>query len=128
MPEINPEEFALPYFTEIGFNRRKCLSCGSNYWAASEQTTCGEVPCAPYSFIGTPPTKRPYSLAEMRIQFMDYFTERGHTRIKPYPIVARWHNDDYLVGASMYEFEHYVTEKYMRLRANKMINGNPCQR
>ncbi|TMI17660.1 alanine--tRNA ligase, partial [Candidatus Bathyarchaeota archaeon] len=102
MPEINPEEFALPYFREIGFIRRKCPSCKSNYWAAPDQTTCGEVPCAPYSFIGNPPTKQRYSLAEMRIQFMDYFATRGHTRIKPYPIVARWRNDVYLVGASIY--------------------------
>src|SRR5881296_579390 len=128
MPEINPEEFALPYFTEIGFNRRKCLSCGSNYWAASEQTTCGEVPCAPYSFIGTPPTKRPYSLAEMRIQFMDYFAERGHTRIKPYPIVARWRNDVYLVGASIYDFQPYVTEGSMPPPANPLVISQPCIR
>src|SRR5881398_849467 len=128
MPEINPEEFALPYCREIGFNRRKCLSCGSNYWAASEQTTCGEVPCAPYSFIGTPPTKRPYSLAEMRIQFMDYFAERGHTRIKPYPIVARWRNDVYLVGASIYDFQPYVTEGTMPPPANPLVISQPCIR
>src|SRR5213594_3659508 len=128
MPEINPEEFALPYFTEIGFNRRKCLSCGSNYLAAHEQTTCGEVPCAPYSFIGTPPTKRPYSLAEMRIQFMDYFAERGHARIKPYPIVARWRNDVYLVGASIYDFQPYVTEGSMPPPANPLVISQPCIR
>src|SRR5438093_1304518 len=128
MPEINPEEFALPYFREIGFNRRKCPSCGSNYWAAPEQTTCGEVPCASYSFIGTPPTKRPYSLAEMRIQFMDYFAERGHTRIKPYPIVARWRNDVYLVGASIYDFQPYVTEGSMPPPANPLVISQPCIR
>src|SRR5437660_5412249 len=128
MPEINPEEFALPYFREIGFNRRKCSSCGSNYWAAPEQTTCGEVPCASYSFIGTPPTKRRYSLAEMRIQFMDYFAERGHTRIKPYPIVARWRNDVYLVGASIYDFQPYVTEGSMPPPANPLVISQPCIR
>jgi alanyl-tRNA synthetase len=128
MPEINPEEFALPYFREIGFIRRKCPSCGSNYWAAPEQNTCGEVPCAPYSFIGTPPTKRRYTLAEMRIQFMDYFAERGHTRIKPYPIVARWRNDVYLVGASIYDFQPYVTEGTMPPPANPLVISQPCIR
>src|SRR5881398_435754 len=128
MPEINPEEFALPYCREIGFNRRKCPSCGSNYWAAPEQTTCGEVPCAPYSLIGTPPTKRPYSLAEMRIQFMDYFAERGRARIKPYPIVARWRNDVYLVGASIYDFQPYVTEGTMPPPANPLVISQPCIR
>ncbi|HEV2119845.1 MAG TPA: alanine--tRNA ligase [Candidatus Bathyarchaeia archaeon] len=128
MPEINPEEFALQFFKEIGFIRRKCPSCGSNYWAAPDQTTCGEVPCAPYSFIGTPPTRRRYSLAEMRIQFMDYFAERGHARIKPYPIVARWRNDVYLVGASIYDFQPYVTEGTMPPPANPLVISQPCIR
>jgi len=128
MPEINPEEFALPYFREIGFIRRKCPSCKSNYWAAPDQTTCGEVPCAPYSFIGNPPTKQRYSLAEMRIEFMDYFAERGHTRIKPYPIVARWRNDVYLVGASIYDFQPYVTEGSMPPPANPLVISQPCIR
>src|SRR5947209_4303800 len=128
MPEINSEEFALPYFKEIGFIRRKCPSCKSNYWAAPDQTTCGEVPCAPYSFIGTPPTRRRYSLAEMRIQFMDYFATRGHTRIKPYPIVARWRNDVYLVGASIYDFQPYVTEGSMPPPANPLVISQPCIR
>src|SRR6266704_856882 len=128
MPEINPEEFALPYFREICFIRRKCPSCKSNYWAALDQTTCGEVPCAPYSFIGNPPTKQRYSLAEMRIQFMDYFATRGHTRIKPYPIVARWRNDVYLVGASIYDFQPYVTEGTMPPPANPLVISQPCIR
>ncbi len=128
MLEINPEEFALPYFKEIGFIRRKCPSCKSNYWAAPDQTTCGEVPCAPYSFIGNPPTKQRYSLAEMRIQFMDYFATRGHTRIKPYPIVARWRNDVYLVGASIYDFQPYVTEGTMPPPANPLVISQPCIR
>ncbi|TMH96906.1 alanine--tRNA ligase [Candidatus Bathyarchaeota archaeon] len=128
MPEINPEEFALPYFRELGFIRRKCPSCGSNYWGAPEQNTCGEVPCAPYSFIGTPPTKRRYTLADMRIQFMDYFAERGHTRINPYPIVARWRNDVYLVGASIYDFQPYVTEGTMPPPANPLVISQPCIR
>ncbi|OLD77994.1 alanine--tRNA ligase [archaeon 13_1_20CM_52_20] len=128
MPEINQEEFALPYFREIGFVRRKCPSCGSNYWAAPNQAACGEVPCSPYSFIGNPPTKRRYTLAEMRIQFMDYFAERGHSRVKPYPIVARWRNDVYLVGASIYDFQPYVTEGTMPPPANPLVISQPCIR
>ncbi len=128
MPEINEQEFALQFFGEIGFIRRKCPSCGSSYWAALSQTTCGEVPCAPYTFIGNPPTKRRYSLAEMRIQFMDYFAERGHARIKPYPIVAHWRNDVYLVGASIYDFQPYVTEGTMPPPANPLVISQPCIR
>src|SRR6266699_2715679 len=99
LPEINPEEFAIPFFTQQNFTRRKCPGCGSYFWNQNpNQTTCGEAPCAPYTFIGNPPTKRSYTVPEMRIQFMDYFADNGHTRIPPYPIVARWRNDVYLVG------------------------------
>ena len=128
MPEINPEEFALAFFREIGFIRHECPSCGSNYWAVESQTTCGEVPCAPYNFIGNPPTNRQYSLSEMRIQFLDYFAANGHTRIKPYPVVARWRNDVYLVGASIYDFQPYVTEGSMPPPANPLVISQPCIR
>ena len=129
MFEIDPEEFAMPFFKEEGFTRRQCPSCGSNFWASKpDQQTCGEVPCQPYSFIGNPPTKRSYTLREMRAQFLDYFTERGHTRIKPYPIVARWRDDVYLVGASIYDFQPYVTDGTMPPPANPLVISQPCVR
>src|SRR5438874_2242720 len=129
MPEINPEEFAIPFFTEANFTRRKCPNCGNYFWSQNpNQTTCGEAPCAPYTFIGNPPTRRRYTVPEMRIQFMDYFAENGHTRIPPYPIVARWRNDVYLVGASIYDFQPYVTEGTMPPPANPLVISQPCIR
>ncbi len=59
---------------------------------------------------------------------MDYFSERGHTRIPPYPIVARWRNDVYLVGASIYDFQPYVTEGSMPPPANPLVISQPCIR
>src|SRR5438128_4215483 len=64
----------------------------------------------------------------MRIQFMDYFAENGHTRVPPYPIVARWRNDVYLVGASIYDFQPYVTEGTMPPPANPLVISQPCIR
>ncbi len=129
MFEIDPEEFAIPFFKDQGFTRRNCPKCGSNFWSSNpDQQTCGEVPCQPYSFIGHPPTKRAYDLREMRIQFLDYYAERGHTRIKPYPIVARWRDDVYLVGASIYDFQPYVTDGTMPPPANPLVISQPCVR
>jgi len=128
MPEINPEEFNLAFFRDIGFVRHKCPSCGSNYWAVESQMACGEVPCSPYTFISNPPTKRQFTLSEMRIQFLDYFAANGHTRIKPYPVVARWRNDVYLVGASIYDFQPYVTEGSMPPPANPLVISQPSIR
>ena len=129
MFEIAEDEFALPFFKDQGFTRRRCTNCGSHFWAKSrDRQTCGEVPCEPYTFIGNPPTKRRYDLREMRIQFLDFFAERGHTRIKPYPIVARWRDDVYLVGASIYDFQPYVTEGMMPPPANPLVISQPCIR
>jgi alanyl-tRNA synthetase len=129
MPEISPEEFAIPLFAEQGFTRHKCILCGSAFWSQNpDQQTCGEAPCAPYTFIGNPPTSRRYTVPEMRIQFMDYFAEKGHTRIRPYPIVARWRDDVYLVGASIYDFQPYVTEGSMPPPANPLVISQPCIR
>ena len=129
MPQIGPEEFAIPFFAEQGFTRRKCPNCGSDFWAQKpDQQFCGEVPCQPYTFIGNPPTRRRYTVPEMRIQFMDYFAEKGHTRIPPYPIVARWRDDVYLVGASIYDFQPYVTEGSMPPPANPLVISQPCIR
>ena len=129
MPQIGPEEFAIPFFAEQGFTRRRCLNCGSDFWAQKpDQELCGEVPCQPYTFIGNPPTKRRYTVPEMRIQFMDFFAESGHTRVPPYPIVARWRDDVYLVGASIYDFQPYVTEGSMPPPANPLVISQPCIR
>src|SRR5919108_6215780 len=129
MPEIGPEEFAIPFFSEQGFTRRKCVSCSSDFWSQKpDQQTCGEAPCQPYTFIGNPPTSRHYTVPEMRIQFMDYFADKGHSRIPPYPIVARWRDDVYLVGASIYDFQPYITEGSMPPPANPLVISQPCIR
>ncbi|HZY94750.1 MAG TPA: alanine--tRNA ligase [Candidatus Bathyarchaeia archaeon] len=129
MPEIGPDEFVIPFFQDRGFTRKKCPTCQSNYWSSNpDQTNCGEVPCEQYSFIGRPPTKVHYSIPEMRNQFLNYFAENGHTKIKPYPIVARWRDDVYLVGASIYDFQPYVTEGTMPPPANPLVISQPSIR
>jgi alanyl-tRNA synthetase len=37
----------------------------------------------------------------MREAFLSFFEKNGHTRIKPYPVVARWRKDIYLTHASI---------------------------
>ncbi len=129
MFEIDSDEFNLPFFKDQGFTRRKCTSCGSHFWSSNpDQRTCGEVPCQAYTFLDRPPTKKRYDVKEMRIQFLDYFAANGHTRIKPYPIVARWRNDVYLVGASIYDFQPYVTDGTMPPPANPLVVSQPSVR
>ncbi|MCW3997466.1 MAG: alanine--tRNA ligase [Candidatus Bathyarchaeota archaeon] len=126
------EEYKLPFFIEEGFSRRRCPSCGEYFWAqGSEQETCGESTsdgCACYSFLNNPPTLKRYSLSEMREAFLSFFEKQNHTRIKPYPVVARWREDIYLTHASIIDFQPYVTDGIVPPPANPLVIAQPCIR
>ena len=112
--------------------RKLCPRCGEYFWTQNpQQKTCGESTsdeCAYYSFLGDSPTRRSYSLPEMREAFLSFFEEHGHTRIKPYPVVARWRADIYLTHASIIDFQPYVTEGIAPPPANPLVIAQPCIR
>jgi alanyl-tRNA synthetase len=84
--------------------------------------------CAPYTFIDNPPTRKRYSVREMREAFLSFFENRGHERIKPYPVVARWRDDLYLTHASIIDFQPYVTNGIALPPANPLVISQPCIR
>jgi alanyl-tRNA synthetase len=126
------EEYALPFFKEDDFVRKLCPKCREHFWTQNpEQKTCGESTpeeCACYTFLGNPPTRRSYSLPEMREVFLSFFEKHGHARIKPYPVVARWRNDIYLTHASIIDFQPYVTDGIAPPPANPLVIAQPCIR
>jgi alanyl-tRNA synthetase len=127
--EISEKEFAVPFFKENGFTRRQCECCKGYFWTQKpDERFCGDSPCVQYSFIGNSPAKRPYSIHEMRELFLSFFEKHGHKRIKPYPVVARWRDDVYLVGASIYDFQPYVTEGLIPPPANPLVVSQPSIR
>ncbi|OGD45528.1 alanine--tRNA ligase [Candidatus Bathyarchaeota archaeon RBG_13_46_16b] len=132
MDRFPEKEYSLPFFKEAGYVRKLCPKCGEYFWTQnSEQETCGEATsegCASYTFINDPPTKRSYSLREMREAFLSYFEKHGHARVKPYPVVARWREDIYLTHASIIDFQPYVTEGIAPPPANPLVISQPCIR
>jgi alanyl-tRNA synthetase len=126
------EEYALPFFKESGYIRKLCPKCGTYFWTLNpDQETCGEARpegCSSYTFIGNPPTGKSYNVREMREAFLSFFEKRGHKRIKPYPVVARWRNDIYLTHASIIDFQPYVTEGIAPPPANPLVIAQPCIR
>jgi len=123
------DEFDLPFFRENGFARKKCRACGSYFWTQNpDKEDCGDAPCQEYTFIGNSPARRSYTLSEMRKQFLSFFEKNGHPIIKPYPIIARWRNDVYLTGASIFDFQPYVTEGVLPPPANPLVISQPCLR
>ena len=126
------EAYALPFFKQEGFVRKHCPKCGEWYWTQNEkQETCGESgsdECGCYTFLGNPATNKSYSLSEMRESFLSFFEKNGHTRIKPYPVVARWRKDIYLTHASIIDFQPYVTEGISPPPANPLVISQPSIR
>lgn len=126
------EAYELPFFKEEGFVRKHCPKCGEYYWTQNEkQQTCGESTsdeCGCYTFINEPAAKKSFSLSEMREAFLSFFEKYGHTRIKPYPVVARWRKDIYLTHASIIDFQPYVTEGISPPPANPLVISQPSIR
>ncbi|HVO85765.1 MAG TPA: alanine--tRNA ligase [Candidatus Eisenbacteria bacterium] len=132
MNKFPAEEYDLPFFHETGFIRKLCPKCNSHFWTLNpEQETCKEASskgCAEYTFIDDPPTKKSYSFPEMRGSFLSFFERHDHTRIKPYPVVARWREDLYLTHASIIDFQPYVTDGLAPAPANPLVISQPCIR
>jgi len=126
---IREDEFAVPFFKENDFLRKKCEICGTFYWTQiADSRNCGDAPCQEYTFIGNPPTRRSYDLSNTRRLFLSFFERNGHKIIDPYPIIARWRNDVYFVGASIFDFQPYVTEGIHPPPANPLVISQPCLR
>jgi len=123
-------EYRLDYFEEEGFHRTECSSCGDAFWSRdSERDTCGEPPCASYSFIDSPGFDQAHSLTEMREAFCSFFAQRDHGRIDPYPVAAnRWRDDVLLTQASIYDFQPLVTKGTTPPPANPLVISQPCIR
>ena len=122
------KEYRLNYFRENGYKRKICRKCKSAFWSLTEQDICNDIPCTEYSFIGNPPTKKRYDIESMRSRFLTFFEEKKHTIVKRYPVVARWRKDVFLVNASIYDFQPFVTSGLMKPPANPLVVSQPCIR
>jgi len=132
LKQFTAEDYDLPFFKQEGFVRKLCPKCGEYYWTQNaKQETCGESTsdeCGYYTFINNPATQKSFSLPEMREAFLSFFEKNGHTRIKPYPVVARWRKDIYLTHASIIDFQPYVTEGISPPPANPLVISQPSIR
>jgi len=126
------ETYDLSFFKQEGFMRKLCPKCGDYFWTQdSNMKTCGESSsdeCGHYTFIEDPVTTKRFTLSEMREAFLSFFEQNNHTRIKPYPVVARWRSDIYLTHASIIDFQPYVTEGISPPPANPLVISQPSIR
>ncbi len=122
------QEYQLDYFRQNGLVRKTCTKCGAAFWTRDpNREICGDAPCETYNFIGNP-VFRKHSVDEMREAYLSFFERNGHTRIKRFPVVARWRDDIYLTIASIADFQPYVTSGVVPPPANPLTISQPCIR
>ena len=101
----------LAVFHENGYVRRQCRVTSLWFWTTDpNRDTCGDTSEDEYSFIGAPLIdgfeQRGKALKDaMREAFLSFFESSSHTRIKPYPVLARWRDDIHLTIASIADFQ-----------------------
>jgi len=124
----------LPYFHENGFARLKCRVTGLTFWSRNHsRDTCGDTPEDEYTFIGSPlisgyPERGKALKDRMRNTFLEYFAQRQHTIVSPYPVLARWRDDIHLTIASIADFQPHVTSGEVEPPANPLTISQPCIR
>jgi alanyl-tRNA synthetase len=124
----DPSEFKLDFFVSNGFQRKVCTKCGRGFWSLGDWETCGEPPCEEYTFIGASPMSKHLSLHDMREEYLSFFESEGHTRIKRYPIIARWRDDVFFTQASIYDFQPWVINGVIDPPANPLTISQTCVR
>ena len=127
-------EIDIPFWEESGHNLKICRVTGARFWTRdSSRDTCGDTNEDPYTFIGNPLIKG-FNMSgkelkdSMREAFLGFFEQRGHARVSPYPIVARWRDDIHLTIASIADFQPHVTSGLVPPPANPLGISQPCIR
>jgi len=124
----------IPFFHESGFVRKQCNVSGLWFWTRDKnRDTCGDTVADEYTFIGNPLipgfTERGKNLMDkMRETFLNFFEEREHKRVEPYPVIARWRDDIHLTIASIADFQPDVTGGVIPPPANPLTISQPCIR
>jgi len=127
-------EIHIPFWEESGHVCKTCRVTGARFWTRDEsRTTCGDSTEDPYTFIGNPviegfPMRGKDLKDAMREAFLGFFDKHGHTRVDPYPIVARWRDDIHLTIASIADFQPHVTSGLVPPPANPLGISQPCIR
>jgi len=124
----------IPFWEDSGHIRKTCSVTGLYFWTRDDsRTTSGDTNEDPYTFIGSPiiegfPMKGKRLKDAMRETFLNFFSENDHTRIAPYPVIARWRDDIHLTIASIADFQPHVTSGQVPPPANPLCISQPCIR
>ncbi len=119
----NPEKYyPVEVLKKYGFERKKCIKCGTFFWTTTDSNICGDPDCVGgFSFIDNTPAKHNLDYIQVWKKFSKMFHDLGYTPIKRYPVVARWRDDTDFVQASIYDFQPHVVSGSVKPPANPLV-------
>ena len=121
--------YMVEIFDKLGYKKQTCKTCGQEFYSQVDRDTCGDAPCDEYEFIANPATDKPYNLYEIQKVFKEFLESEGHVAIDRYPVLAkRWRDDVFLVGASIFCFQPWVTSGLVKPPANPLEIAQPSIR
>jgi len=128
-------EIDSPHLSESGHHRLQCRVTGQWFWSRDpSRETCGDTVEDEYTFIGAPIIPGFEGVSgralkdAMRERFLDFFESREHSRMDPYPVIARWRDDIHLTIASIADFQPHVTDGSTPPPHNPLTISQPCIR
>lgn len=128
MTLVDPKEYQLEFFKEKGFTRKIGKRCKEYFWTLNEDfDEPQDTPCVEYWFDRIDVPVR-WNVSEAREAFLSFFEEKGHQRVQPRPVVARWREDLYLTIASIVVFQPHVTSGLVPPPANPLVISQPSIR
>ncbi len=113
-----------------GFTRNQCKYCKKFFWSVfADASVCGDPACSGgYRFVGDSPAKKEFDYLGAWKGFKDFFKKKGYFEYGSYPVVARWRQDVYWVGASVYPFQPFVVSGEIKPKSNAVIIPQLCLR
>ena len=121
--------YMVEIFDKLGYKKQTCKTCGQEFYSQVDRDTCGDAPCDEYEFIANPATDKPYNLYEIQKVYKEFLESEGHVAIDRYPVLAkRWRDDVFLVGASIFCFQPWVTSGLVKPPANPLEIAQPSIR
>lgn len=120
----NPKKYwKVSLFDELSFKRKQCQKCKGFFWTKdAERSICSDPDCVGYQFIGQRNTKKRWDLLESWKEFENFFKKNGHSSIKRYPVVSRWHPNLFFTIASIQNFQRFDGNKLIfEYPANPLI-------
>jgi len=113
---------------KLGYNKKTCKTCGKDFWSMNDRETCGDAPAINTSLLEIRPPHR--NMIYTKYRKFSWISSK--TRITPHKKVSStgqtMRDDVFLVGASIYDFQPWVTSGMVDPPANPLVVAQPSIR